>query len=44
MPTVVTTNLEPKEMEPRIASRVLDLEMVVLYEMSAPDYRSGGVA
>ncbi len=44
MPTVVTTNLEPKEMERRIASRVLDLEVVVLYEMSAPDYRSGGVA
>ena len=43
MPTVVTTNLELKEMEPRIASRLADLDMVVVYEIEAPDYRRGGV-
>ena len=44
MPTVVTTNLELKEMEPRIASRLADLDAVVVYEIGAPDYRIGGLA
>ena len=44
MPTVVTTNLELKEMEPRIASRLADLDAVVVYEIGAPDYRVGGLA
>jgi len=43
MPTVVTTNMELKEMEPRIASRLADLDVVVVYEIGAPDYRIGGL-
>ena len=42
-PTVVTTNLELKEMEPRIASRLADLDAVFVYEIGAPDYRIGGL-
>ena len=43
MPTVITTNLELKEMEPRIASRLADLDVVVVYEIEAPDFRRGDV-
>ncbi|MEE8337947.1 MAG: ATP-binding protein [Dehalococcoidia bacterium] len=44
LPTVVTTNLELKEMEPRIASRLADLDVVVVYEIQAPDFRRGDVS
>ena len=43
MPTVVTTNLELKEMEPRIASRLADLDLVMVFKIEAPDYRLGEV-
>lgn len=43
IPTVVTTNLELKDMSSRIASRLADLDVVVVYEIEAPDYRRGGV-
>ncbi len=44
LPTVITTNIELKDMEPRIASRLADLEVVVVYEIEAPDFRRGDVA
>ncbi len=44
LPTVITTNVELKEMEPRIASRLSDLDVVVVYEIVAPDFRRGDVS
>ena len=41
--TIVTTNVELGSMEPRIASRLSDLDVAVVYEVTAPDYRLGGV-
>lgn len=41
--TIVTTNVELGAMEPRIASRLSDLDASVVYEVTAPDYRLGGV-
>jgi len=41
--TVVTTNRELKQMEPRIASRLADLKTSTVYEITAPDFRTGGV-
>ncbi|MFN8639846.1 MAG: ATP-binding protein [Dehalococcoidia bacterium] len=41
--TIVTTNVELGAMEPRIASRLSDLDVAVVYEITAPDYRLGGV-
>jgi len=43
-PTIVTTNRELKDMEPRIASRLADLQTSTVYQITAPDYRTGGVA
>jgi DNA replication protein DnaC len=40
--TVITTNLELKKMEPRIASRLADLQASTVYEITAPDFRTGG--
>jgi DNA replication protein DnaC len=40
-PTIVTTNLELKDMEPRIASRLADLQTSTVYQITAPDYRTG---
>jgi hypothetical protein len=39
---VVTTNLEPKAMEPRIRSRLADLKVSTGYEITAPDFRTQG--
>jgi len=39
LPLVVTTNLMPEEMEPRISSRLEDPEMVTRVNIMAPDYR-----
>jgi DNA replication protein DnaC len=41
--TIVTTNIELGAMEPRIASRLSDLDVSVVYEITAPDFRLGGV-
>ena len=41
-PTIVTTNRELKDMEPRIASRLADLQTSTVYQFTAPDYRTGG--
>lgn len=38
-PTVVTTDLELTELEPRIASRVGDMKLGQHYELKVPDYR-----
>ena len=40
--TVVTTNLELVKMEPRIASRLADLQVSNVHQITAPDYRIGG--
>ena len=41
MPTVVTTNTEMSRLDPRLASRLGDLHISVMYEIVAPDYRLG---
>ncbi len=41
MPTIVTTNCELKDMEPRITSRLADLQTSTVYQLTAPDYRTG---
>ena len=40
-PTVVTSDLELTKLEPRIASRLGDLQVAAVYELRAPDYRMG---
>ena len=40
-PTVVTTNTELRDMDPRIASRLSDLHVATVYQITAPDYRTG---
>ena len=42
MSTVVTTNCELSKMEARIASRLADLQVSNVHEITAPDYRIGG--
>ena len=39
--TIVTTNCELKEMQPRMASRLADLQTSTVYQITAPDYRTG---
>ncbi|MBI3744234.1 MAG: ATP-binding protein [Chloroflexi bacterium] len=39
--TVITSSLRPEEMEPRIWSRMSDPRMSNVYEILAPDYRTG---
>ena len=41
-PTVITSDLELTKLEPRIASRLSDLQVSTTYEIRAPDYRMGG--
>ncbi len=43
-PTLVTTNLMPDDLDPRLASRLLDHQISTVYRVKAPDYRTGGVA
>jgi len=40
-PTVVTSDLELTKLEPRIASRLGDLQVATVYELRVPDYRMG---
>jgi DNA replication protein DnaC len=42
MATVITTNCELSKMEPRIASRLADLQVSNVHEITAPDFRLGG--
>lgn len=41
LPTVITTNQRLEELDPRIASRLADLDLSQKYDIPAPDYRSG---
>lgn len=40
-PTLVTTNLMPDDLDPRLASRLLDHQISTVYRVKAPDYRTG---
>lgn len=41
LPTVVTTNKDVKDMDPRVGSRLSDVDLVNQLTIKAPDYRSG---
>jgi DNA replication protein DnaC len=41
LPTVITSSLSPDDMEPRIWSRMSDPRLSNVYEIMAPDYRTG---
>ena len=43
LPTVITTNRELKDIEPRVASRLSDAEIVVNLYLRAPDFRAGHI-
>lgn len=43
-PTLVTTNLMPDDLDPRLASRLLDHQISTVYRVKAPDYRTGTMA
>ena len=40
-PTVITTNVNPEELDPRLSSRLLDHEVGQVYRLLARDYRTG---
>jgi DNA replication protein DnaC len=42
LPTVITTNQRLEELDPRIGSRLSDLDLSQIYEIPAPDFRQGG--
>ncbi len=42
LPTVITTNQRLEELDPRISSRLSDLDLSQIYEIPAPDFRQGG--
>ena len=42
LPTVITTNQRLEELDPRIASRLADLDLSQIFEIPAPDFRQGG--
>lgn len=41
LPTIITSSLAPDEMEPRVWSRINDQRFSMVYEIVAPDYRTG---
>ncbi len=43
LPTVITTNLNPSDLPPRLASRMLDSELSTAFRVLAPDYRTGAL-
>ncbi|RLC89488.1 MAG: DNA replication protein DnaC [Chloroflexi bacterium] len=43
LPTVITTNHELEELEPRLRSRLADPDLVQLVTILAPDYRQAGM-
>lgn len=43
LPTVITTNRELEEIEPRVRSRVSDSRICTIVTILAPDFRQGGV-
>ena len=42
IPTIITTNCKLGDIQPRIASRLADIQISTVYEITAPDYRIGG--
>jgi DNA replication protein DnaC len=42
LPTVITTNQRLEELDPRIGSRLSDLDLSQIFEIPAPDFRQGG--
>ncbi len=42
-PTVITTNQELEDLDPRLRSRLADMELVQILTILAPDYRQAGV-
>jgi DNA replication protein DnaC len=42
LPTVITTNQRLDELDPRIASRLADVDLSMVIAISAPDFRAGG--
>jgi DNA replication protein DnaC len=44
LPTVITTNKEFRDIEPRVASRLTDAEMVSNLNILAPDFRAGQIS
>lgn len=42
LPTVITTNQRLEELDPRVASRLADLDLSQIFEIPAPDFRQGG--
>ena len=41
LPTVITTNQRLEELDPRIASRLVDLDLSQTFDIPAPDFRCG---
>jgi DNA replication protein DnaC len=41
LPTVITTNQRLEELDPRIASRLVDVDLSQVFEIPAPDFRAG---
>lgn len=44
LPTVITTNRDFRDIEPRVASRLTDAEMVSNLNILAPDFRAGQIS
>jgi DNA replication protein DnaC len=44
LPTVLTTNVPLEDLDPRLRSRLMDRSLVRLVAISAPDFRSEGIA
>jgi DNA replication protein DnaC len=44
LPTVITTNRRIEDVEPRVASRLSDAEMVTTLTVLAPDFRAGKIS
>jgi DNA replication protein DnaC len=42
LPTVITSNQRLEDLDPRVTSRLADVGLSQLYEISAPDYRHSG--
>lgn len=40
-PTIITTNIKPDDLDPRLASRIFDHQLSQIYELEARDYRTG---
>ncbi len=43
LPTVITSGVEPEHLEPRVWSRMSDSRLSTVYEIMAPDFRTGQV-